>query len=42
VLDTALYESIAGVKPRPWKTALLDYVEERSGLMPLFAPEGGA
>jgi dTDP-4-dehydrorhamnose reductase len=39
VLDTSLYESIAG-RPRPWKAALLDYVEERSGFRSLFAAAG--
>jgi dTDP-4-dehydrorhamnose reductase len=42
VLDTSLYESTTRVKPRPWKAALLEYVEERSGLVPLFGEGAGA
>jgi dTDP-4-dehydrorhamnose reductase len=37
VLDTGLYDGLAGRRPRPWKAAVLDYVEERNGFRSLFA-----
>lgn len=36
VLDTSLYDTIAGRRARPWKAALLEYLEERSGFRSLF------
>jgi dTDP-4-dehydrorhamnose reductase len=40
VLDTSAFDALAGKRPRPWRAALLEYVEERSGLMSLFSPGG--